>query len=435
MSLDNVLAVAGAARDHPGILIVGLVFAVALMGIAANIIAKYIERYRWIAYVGLAVILWVAVKMIYDGWVDPHVGARHAVRLSAGARDAADTIFALSSGRPPAAIAVIRISGPERACGRRGGLRGDLPASARRRRCASCAIPRAASCSTRRWSCASTARRARPARMWSSFTAMAAARWSMRCSARSAAIEGLREAEPGEFTRRAFENGRIDLTEAEGLADLLEAETEAQRRAALRLAEGGLRRQIEAWRSACSTLSARAELAIDYVEEDEDGADPAIAARCRGAWPDELGEWLDAAARGAAQGRRPGRRRGPTERRKVQPYQCYSRDERIIVSDIAGHHARRHRGAAGDLAGRAVLFDRHRRAARAATTRSRRSASAAREREVEQRGHPALARRAAIDAPGHPRLILVHPKADLGATGADGQLAGFRHDRARVWPS
>lgn len=74
MSLDNVLAVAGAARDHPGILIVGLIFAVALMGIAANIIAKYIERYRWIAYLGLAVIMWVAVKMIYDGWVDPHVG-------------------------------------------------------------------------------------------------------------------------------------------------------------------------------------------------------------------------------------------------------------------------------------------------------------------------------------------------------------------------
>lgn len=74
MSLDNVLAVAGAARDHPGILIVGLIFAVALMGLAANIIAKYIERYRWIAYVGLAVILYVAVKMIVDGWVDPTVG-------------------------------------------------------------------------------------------------------------------------------------------------------------------------------------------------------------------------------------------------------------------------------------------------------------------------------------------------------------------------
>ena len=74
MSLDNVLAVAGAAREHPGILIVGLIFAVALMGVAANIIARYIERYRWIAYLGLAVILYVAFKMIHDGWVDPHVG-------------------------------------------------------------------------------------------------------------------------------------------------------------------------------------------------------------------------------------------------------------------------------------------------------------------------------------------------------------------------
>ena len=74
MSLDNVLAVAGAARDHPGILIVGLIFAVILMGVAANIIAKYIERYRWIGYVGLLVIVYVAGKMIYDGWVHPDVG-------------------------------------------------------------------------------------------------------------------------------------------------------------------------------------------------------------------------------------------------------------------------------------------------------------------------------------------------------------------------
>jgi YjbE family integral membrane protein len=74
MSLDNVLAVAGAAREHPGILIVGLILSVALMGIAANFIAKYIERYRWIAYIGLLVILYVAGKMIYDGFVDPGVG-------------------------------------------------------------------------------------------------------------------------------------------------------------------------------------------------------------------------------------------------------------------------------------------------------------------------------------------------------------------------
>ncbi len=67
MSLDNVLAVAGAARDHPGILIIGLIFAVALMGVAANVIAKYIERYRWIAWIGLLVILYVAAKMIWEG--------------------------------------------------------------------------------------------------------------------------------------------------------------------------------------------------------------------------------------------------------------------------------------------------------------------------------------------------------------------------------
>ena len=67
MSLDNVLAVAGAARDHPWVLVFGLVLSVILMGVAANFIARYIERYRWIAWVGLLVILWVALKMIYEG--------------------------------------------------------------------------------------------------------------------------------------------------------------------------------------------------------------------------------------------------------------------------------------------------------------------------------------------------------------------------------
>jgi YjbE family integral membrane protein len=69
MSLDNVLAVAGAAREHPGILVIGLLLSVAMMGLAANYIARVINKYRWIAYIGLAVILVVAVKMIYEGWV------------------------------------------------------------------------------------------------------------------------------------------------------------------------------------------------------------------------------------------------------------------------------------------------------------------------------------------------------------------------------
>ena len=67
MSLDNVLAVAGAARDHPYVLVFGLILSVLLMGAAANLIARYIDRYRWIAWGGLVVILWVACKMIFDG--------------------------------------------------------------------------------------------------------------------------------------------------------------------------------------------------------------------------------------------------------------------------------------------------------------------------------------------------------------------------------
>lgn len=79
MSLDNVLAVAGAAREHPGILIVGLIVAVALMGIAANIIARYIERFRWIAWIGLLVILYVALKMIWEGF---HEVAPYALAMT-----------------------------------------------------------------------------------------------------------------------------------------------------------------------------------------------------------------------------------------------------------------------------------------------------------------------------------------------------------------
>jgi YjbE family integral membrane protein len=86
MSLDNVLAVAGAAKEHPGILIVGLLLSVALMGIAANYIAKYIERYRWIAWIGLVVIVYVAGKMIYEGFVDHQVGLLQYLWPEAAAR-------------------------------------------------------------------------------------------------------------------------------------------------------------------------------------------------------------------------------------------------------------------------------------------------------------------------------------------------------------
>src|SRR4029079_15014872 len=105
------------------------------------------------------------------------------------------------------------------------------------------------------------------------------------------AIEGLRQAEPGEFTRRAFESGRIDLTEAEGLADLIEAETESPRKGALALAEGGLRKQVADWQNRLLGLSADAERAIDY-DEDDQGVDPALSREC-GALAAELRAWLE----------------------------------------------------------------------------------------------------------------------------------------------
>ena len=74
MSLDNVLAVAGAARDHPTILIIGLALSIALMGLAATFIARLLERHRWIAYIGLAVILYVALDLIYRGTIDQFPG-------------------------------------------------------------------------------------------------------------------------------------------------------------------------------------------------------------------------------------------------------------------------------------------------------------------------------------------------------------------------
>lgn len=68
MSLDNVLAVAGAAHDRLWVLVTGLALSVVLMGVAANLVARLLERYRWIAWIGLAIVLYVALEMIWSGW-------------------------------------------------------------------------------------------------------------------------------------------------------------------------------------------------------------------------------------------------------------------------------------------------------------------------------------------------------------------------------
>ena len=150
-----------------------------------------------------------------------------------------------------------------------------------------------------------------------------------------ASINGLRTAVPGEFTRRALENGRIDLTEAEGLADLLEAETECQRKAALALAEGGLRRQVEAWQERVLQLSARAEAAIDYVDEDSVDPDPGLGSDCA-QLADELTDWLN---RPRIEPLKDGVRvvvAGPPNAGKSRLINAIAGQERAIVTEIPG---------------------------------------------------------------------------------------------------
>ena len=151
------------------------------------------------------------------------------------------------------------------------------------------------------------------------------------------AQSGMRAAVPGEFTRRAFHNGRIDLTEAEGLADLLEAETESQRRAALMSAEGGVRRLVDGWRSRVVDLSARAEAAIDYVgDEDETAIDAAALAAEAKALAGELETWL---ARPRVEALKQGVRvvvAGPPNAGKSSLINALSQSERAIVTDMEG---------------------------------------------------------------------------------------------------
>lgn len=149
-----------------------------------------------------------------------------------------------------------------------------------------------------------------------------------------AAIGGLRAAEPGEFTRRAFENGRIDLTEAEGLADLIEAETESQRKAAIRLAEGGLKKEIARWQERLLSISARVERAIDFDEEDE-APDPSLGRDCT-ALATELEDWL---ARPLVEPLKDGLKvvvAGPTNAGKSSLINKIVGEEKAIVTDVPG---------------------------------------------------------------------------------------------------
>lgn len=244
----------------------------------------------------------------------------------------ADTIFALSSGRPPAAVSVIRVSGPgAHGAGRQ--LAGSLP------------DVRSAALRTLHDENGGALDEALVLRFDGPASSTGEDIVELQCHGGRAVvdavlgalgrIDGLRLAEPGEFTRRAFENGRIDLTEAEGLADLIEAETESQRRAALALAEGGLRRQIEQWQDRVLGLAARAEAVIDYAEDDDVGADPDLARECA-ALASELDEWLD---RPRVEPLKDGVRvvvAGPPNAGKSSLINAIVGQERAIVTDIPG---------------------------------------------------------------------------------------------------
>jgi tRNA modification GTPase len=179
-----------------------------------------------------------------------------------------DTIFALSSGAPPAAIAVVRISGPQA---------GDALV----RLCGKLPKPREAKLASLRGADGTLLDQALV--LWfpgpKSETGEDCAELQLHggravvdaAYAELGKINGLRLAEPGEFTRRAFVNGQIDLLQVEGLADLVSAETELQRRAALGIAGGSLSRKIAGWQETLLELSARVEAALDFEDEDDVG--------------------------------------------------------------------------------------------------------------------------------------------------------------------
>lgn len=244
-----------------------------------------------------------------------------------------DTIFALSSGAPPAAIAVLRISGAQAAAAL-AALCGALPE------------PRTPSLRVLRDAAGAVLDQALVLWFPGPRTATGEDLAELHCHGGRAvvraveqalaALPGLRRAEAGEFTRRAFANGRIDLAEAEGLADLLAAETELQRRAAQAAFGGTTSRMVEGWRDRVLALSAEVEAALDFSDEEDVSELPQAFAAAVETLTAEL---QDALERPSAERLRDGVRvvlAGPPNSGKSSLFNALLRDGAAIVSDIAG---------------------------------------------------------------------------------------------------
>jgi tRNA modification GTPase len=189
------------------------------------------------------------------------------------------TIFALSSGRPPAAIAVVRVSGPRAGAALKALIgRVPEPRKATLARVRVAASGEAIDDAVVLWFPAphsETGEDVAELQLHGGHAIVAAVLDAL------AAIEGCRLAEPGEFARRAFENGKLDLTEVEGLADLIAAETQAQRRQAYRQLKGLIGDRAEAWRQRLIEALALVEARIDFSDEadvPEDLVQPALSA-------------------------------------------------------------------------------------------------------------------------------------------------------------
>lgn len=244
-----------------------------------------------------------------------------------------DTIVALSSGRPPAAIAIVRTSG-SRARGAAVRLAGPLP-SPRRASLRRLVDPRDGSLIDEALVVCFEAPN----------TVTGEDIVEYQCHGGRATVDalidalvsepGIRQAEPGEFTRRALAGGRLDLTEAEGLADLLAAETDLQRRSAMVRAGGALRERLDQWRDQLLALSAKAEVAIDYADEDDGGHDFELGGALR-ALSSEMAELAESPR---VEPLREGVRvvlAGPPNAGKSSLLNALVQSERAIVTPIAG---------------------------------------------------------------------------------------------------